>query len=145
MTRIASLPSLEDEAREMLHILELHWHRRYCPEEIRGNVKELLLQLKRTLARESADARFVVSTFRRLLRNEALEEELELANQVLKRMVAELSVVVVSILPFAFVTLPGVLALANHFGIELLPSERDTRHPEDRGEDTNGRSRLEVR
>ncbi len=121
MKRPALPASLEEEAREMLQVLELHWHRRYQPEEIRQKVVDLLERLRQVLSRDSADARFVASTYRRLLRHEALEEEVELANQVLKRMVAELSVVVVSVLPFAFITLPGLLALARHFGIELFP------------------------
>ncbi len=123
MTHLARLPELEEEARELVHMLNLHWHRRYHPEEVRQKVVELLEQLREVLSRDSADARFIVQTYHRLLRHEALEEEVELANQVLKRMVAELSVVVVSILPFAFVTLPGLLSLAHHFGIELFPPE----------------------
>ena len=120
----------EEDAREMLHVLELHWHRRYDPDQLRKKIVALLLELKRALARDSADARFVVGTYRRMLRHEALPSEIELADQVLKRMVAELSVVVVSILPFAFITLPGVLALARHFGIDLLPPEEDQADPD---------------
>lgn len=126
MTHLAKLPKLEEEARELVQLLNLHWHRRYHPEEVREKVVELLEQLKKVLSRDSADARFIVQTYHRLLRHEALEEEVELANQVLKRMVAELSVVVVSILPFAFITLPGLLSLAHHFGIELFPPESET-------------------
>lgn len=118
----------EEEAREMLHVLELHWHRRYDPGALHRKIVALLLELKRALARDNADARFVVRTYRRLLAHEALPGEVELADQVLKRMVAELSVVVVSILPFAFITLPGVLALARHFGIDLLPP-KETQGP----------------
>ncbi len=123
MTRLARLPKLEEEARELVQLLNLHWHRRYRPEEVRAKVVALLEELKQVLSRDTADARFVAQTYHRLLRHEALEEEVEIANQVLKRMVAELSVVVVSILPFAFITLPGLLSLAHHFGIELFPPE----------------------
>jgi len=124
MTRLATLPELEAEAHEMVRMLELHWHRRFQPQEIRQRVVALLERLKEALARDNADAHFVVQTYQRLLHHQALEEEVELANQVLKRMVAELSVVVVSILPFAFITLPGVLALARHYGVDLLPPEQ---------------------
>ncbi len=125
MTRLAILPELEREARDLVDVLEKHWHRRYQPRDIRQRIVTLLEELKRALARDTADAHFVVQTYHRLLRHEALEEEVELANQVLRRMVAELSVVVVSILPFAFITLPGLLALSRHFGIELFPPEAE--------------------
>ncbi len=122
--RLALDPAhLEEEARELLRVLEVHWHRRHSPQEVRRRVRELLLALRARLARDRDDARFILRTYRRLLRHEAMKEELELADRVLKRMVAELSVVVVSVLPFAFVTLPGLLALAHHFGIELMPPE----------------------
>lgn len=123
MTRLAALPELEREARDLVQVLEKHWHRRYQPHEIRQRIVTLLEALKKALARDTADARFVVQTYHRLLRHEALEEEVELTNQVLRRMVAELSVVVVSVLPFAFITLPGLLALSRHLGIELFPQE----------------------
>jgi hypothetical protein len=133
MIHLATLPKLEDEAREIMQMLEMHWHRRYRPAEIRQKVQRLLDQLQKVLARDSADARFVTDTYRRLMRHQALEEEVELANQVLKRMVAELSVVVVSILPFAFITLPGLVALSHHFGIQLFPpEERDGDTPDSR-------------
>ncbi len=129
MTRLAHLPALEAEAKELLRVLELHWRRRYRSGELHEKVKVLLLRLKEVLARDRADSQFVVSTYRRLLHHQALEEEVELADQVLKRMVAELSVVVVSVLPFAFVTLPSLLALARHFGIELFPRETEGENP----------------
>lgn len=122
----------EEEASEMLHVLHLHWHRRYCPEEIRSKLKELLQELKKVLASDRSDARFILCTYRRLFRHEVLTEELELANHVLQRMVAELSGVVVSVLPFSFITLPRVLALARHLGIDLLPAEEDGEKEEEK-------------
>ena len=99
--------SQEKEAVELLGALEQHWKHRYRPEEIRSKVIELLEALKSTLEHNTADTRFVVSTYRRLQKHLALDQEVELANQVLKRMVAELSTVVVSILPFAFAARHG--------------------------------------
>ena len=142
MTKLASLPPLEEEAREILRILDLHWHRRYRPEQVREKLKALLLELKKILARDRADARFVVTTFRRLLNHQALQGEVEIADQVLKRMVAELSVVIVSVLPFAFVTLPGVLALADHMGIQLLPPNGEKERRGEQAGDTSSASAI---
>jgi len=115
--------SQEKEARELISMLEQHWQHRYRPDEIRNRIMELLGALKLKLEQNTADTRFVVSTYQRLQRHLALDQEVELANQVLKRMVAELSTVVVSILPFALVTLPRIFSLAGYFGIDLLPDE----------------------
>ena len=124
-------PDWEENAREILHVLDLHWHRRYCPEEIRGKVRELLKHLEQVLDSDSADARFLLCTYRRLLGRDALPEELELANRVMQRMVAELSGDVVSVLPFSFITLPNMLALARHLGVDLLPEPGESQGKED--------------
>ena len=113
----------EVDASRLLQQLEQHWETRIQPDELRRRIIEMLLLIKRALARESADARFVVVTYRRILRHQAGKEEQARANEALKRLLGELSVMVVSILPFAFVTLPGLFALAHHFGIELLPED----------------------
>ncbi|HHD57414.1 MAG TPA: hypothetical protein ENK89_07050 [Desulfobulbaceae bacterium] len=109
----------------MLRQLEQHWRSDIRPKEVHRRIVNLLLLIKRALARDSADARFVVTTYRRILRHQAGKEEQARANEALKRILGELSVVTVSILPFAFVTLPGLFALARHFDIELLPGESD--------------------
>ena len=113
----------EEDAHRLLQRLQQHWEATLHPDEVRQQLIELLLLVKRALARDSADARFVVAVYRRTLAHEADDDEQARANAALKRMLTELGVVVVSILPFAFVTLPGLFALARYFGIDLLPEE----------------------
>ena len=116
---------LEGDAGQLLRQLEQHWRADIRPKEVHQRIINLLLLIKRALARDGADARLVVTTYRRLLRHQAGKKEQTQANEALKRILGELSVVTVSILPFAFVTLPGLFALARHFGIELLPGDPD--------------------
>jgi len=118
----------EADARQLLQQLEQHWETDIHPDEVRRRIIELLLLIKRALARDSADARFVMITYQRILKHQAKKEEQAQANEALKRLLGELSVMVVSILPFAFVTLPGLFALAHHFGIELLPEDQPRRN-----------------
>ena len=113
----------EGDAGQLLRQLEHHWHSDIRPKEVHRRIVNLLLLIKRALARDGADARFVVATYRRILRHQAGKTEQAQANEALKRILGELGVVTVSILPFAFVTLPGLFALAHHFGIELLPGD----------------------
>ena len=117
---------LEEDARQLLRQLEHHWRTDIRPNEVHRRIINLLLLIKRALERDGADARFVVATYRRMLKHQAGKEEQAQANEALKRILGELSVVAVSILPFAFVTLPGLFALAHHFGIELLPGDSDS-------------------
>ncbi len=116
---------LEGDAGQLLRQLEQHWRADIRPKEVHQRIINLLLLIKRALARDGADARLVVTTYRRLLRHQAGKKEQTQANEALKRILGELSVVTVSILPFAFVTLPGLFALARHFNIELLPTDPD--------------------
>ena len=116
---------LEGDAGQLLRQLEQHWRADIRPKEVHQRIINLLLLIKRALARDGADARLVVTTYRRLLRHQAGKKEQAQANEALKRIFGELSVVTVSILPFAFVTLPGLFALARHFGIKLLPGDPD--------------------
>jgi len=116
---------LEGDAGQLLRQLEQHWRADIRPKEVHQRIINLLLLIKRALARDGADARLVVTTYRRLLRHQAGKKEQTQANEALKRILGELSVVTVSILPFAFVTLPGLFALARHFDIELLPGDLD--------------------
>lgn len=116
-------PKWEKDAGQLLRQLEQHWYADIRPKEVHRRIINLLLLVKRALARDSADARFVVTIYRRILRHQAGKKEQAQANEALKRILGELSVVTVSILPFAFVTLPGLFALAHHFGIELLPGD----------------------
>jgi len=115
----------EGDAGRLLRQLEQHWHSDIRPKEVHRRIINQLLVIKQALARGGADARFVVDTYRRILRHQAEKSEQAQANEALKRILGELSVVSVSILPFAFVTLPGLFALAHHFGIELLPGDPD--------------------
>jgi len=112
------------EAKRLLHRLEQHWQPHYRPEELHQRLTEMLLTIKRALAQDSADARLVVATHRRmLLQHETDPKELERADKALKRLLKSLGVVVVGLLPLSFITLPALFALAHHFGIELLPDE----------------------
>jgi len=123
MKRLGIHPEWKEDAKQLMQLLEQHWHPELQPDEIRRQLIELLLLIKRELARNSADARLVVRTYRRIIRHQAGREEQARANEAMKRIIGELSVVIIGILPFSFVTLPGLFALAHRFGIELLPGE----------------------
>ncbi|HFD79052.1 MAG TPA: hypothetical protein ENK05_01505 [Gammaproteobacteria bacterium] len=115
----------EKDARQLLQRLEHHWRPHFAGEELRNQLRGTLRAIKRALARDSAEAREVVKTYRRVLRREAGKDEVERANRALLRFLRDMGVVTVGILPMSFITLPALFALAHHLGIELLPDAGD--------------------
>lgn len=111
------LPAYEFDIRSFLAQLR----QQYSAEEIRRQLSQLLTLLQRQLAGTSADARLVATTYRRVAQRKAEGHEIAAANQALRRLLAELGVAVVGILPGGFITLPALYAVARHYQIELVP------------------------
>jgi len=114
-------PGWEKDAGRLLQHLEKHWRSQYQAKELRQQLTSALLAVQRALEHDTEDARLIVVTYRRHLRHEAQPQELELANEALKRFLKSLGVAAVGLLPLSFITLPVLFGLARHLGIELLP------------------------
>lgn len=56
---------LEGDAGQLLRQLEQHWRADIRPKEVHQRIINLLLLIKRALARDGADARLVVTIYRR--------------------------------------------------------------------------------
>ena len=113
----------EKEARRLLKHLEQHWQTQYNRKELHRRLNRVLPLIRQALARDSKDTRKIIITYRRSLKHEVTAEEITQANAALARILTEMGTVVLSLMPLAFITLPGLFALARHFGIELLPGE----------------------
>lgn len=111
------LPHYEFDIRSLLGQLR----QQYSAEEIRRRFSQLLNLLQHKIAGSGADARLVATTYRRMVQRRAEEHEIEAANRALRRLLAELGVAVVGILPGGFITLPALYAVARHYRIELVP------------------------
>ena len=119
----------EKDARRLLKHLEQHWqvhYSHYSRKELHRRLNSVLPLIKQALARDSKDTRKIIITYHRSLKHEVTAEEITQANAALARILVEMGAIVVSLMPLAFITLPGLFALARHFDIELLP-EKSTR------------------
>ena len=113
----------EKEATELLARLERRWQAEYSPRELRQHLVGALHRLRRALARDTDDARLVVETYRQLLHHQATAETVQQANEALHRLLRDLGLAVLTLLPFSFITLPALFTLAHHLGIELASPE----------------------
>ena len=115
------------DAQQLLDHLEEHWREKYSVEELHAHLHHLLLELKDILEENSENAKRFTRTYLRFARGEKLShEEIQAANHALAELLEYLGLAVIGILPGAFITLPGLYALAHHFHVELLPNVSTT-------------------
>jgi len=111
------------DARQLLDNLEEHWREEYSVEELHAHLHHLLLELKDILKENTENTKLFTKTYLRFAKGEKLtREEMKTANHALAELLKYLGIAVIGILPGAFVTLPGLYALANHFKVDLLPA-----------------------
>ena len=110
------------DARQLIETLEEHWREKYTAEELHAHLHRLLLELKDILEENTQNTKLFASTYFRFAAGEKLtREEMKAANHALAELLKYLGMAVIGILPGAFITLPGLYALAEHFNIDLLP------------------------
>jgi hypothetical protein len=110
------------EARQLLDHLEEYWRKKYTAEQLHTQLHHLLLELKDILQENTQNTKTFSRTYLRFAAGERLgREEMDAANHALAELLKYLGMAVIGILPGAFVTLPGLYALAKHFDIDLLP------------------------
>ncbi|HEC07143.1 MAG TPA: hypothetical protein ENJ12_09835 [Thiolapillus brandeum] len=117
-----SLSSHHIDARQLLEHLEEHWREKYTVEELHAHLHHMLLELKDILEENTENTKLFTKTYLRFATGEKLShEEMQAANHALAELLKYLGMAVIGILPGAFITLPGLYALANHFNVDLLP------------------------
>lgn len=126
------LPHHEFDVRVLLAQLR----RQYSAEEVRHGLSKLLVMLRHRLAGSGTDVRLVAATYHRIAQHKADKHELEAANQALRRLLADLGVAVVGILPGGFITLPALYALARHYRVEVVAGAVATHEPEQTNADS---------
>jgi len=111
---------LDHEVAQAVTTLETH----LGAAEARRVLRQALTGVQEQLAGSSKDARLVAHGYRQLVLRHAEAQEMAEANKALGRLLKELGVATISVLPFAFVSLPAMFALARYFHIELLPDRK---------------------
>ena len=96
------------------------------PEHLSRDLHAQLRELEALIAREGQAGQRMARTYAAYLRGEATQAEMAAANAELRRLLALLGVGTLAMLPFAFVALPAIMRLADHFDIRLLPEPPDS-------------------
>jgi len=81
-----------------------------------------MVQLKIALRQEKQETREMLVIYRRYTQRQASKEELKIANAQFVDILKGLGLGVFAILPFAPITIPVMVKLAQKVGVELLPS-----------------------
>ena len=113
----------ENDGARLLARLERHWQARYTPRQLRRHLLVALGTLREALARDTGDARLVLETYRQLLHRRATAQAVEEANEALRRLLKDLGLAILALLPLSFITLPALFALAHRLGMDLVPPE----------------------
>ena len=86
-----------------------------------GRVKKIIDFLKEKLAEETGPSRAMLKTYSDYIKDEATDEELEKANNQLNELLKDLSLGLMTVIPFAPITIPMIAKFAKKHNIDLLP------------------------
>jgi len=89
-------------------------------------IKKLSL-LEQALADESHETVAMVKTYLRFTRGEANAEEMEHANEQFRDLLKALGLGILFALPLGSITLPLIVKLGQHFGIDIIPKSHRNR------------------
>ena len=86
-----------------------------------GRVKKIIDFLKEKLAEETETSRAMLKTYSDYVKGEATDEELDKANNQLNEILKDLSLGLMTLIPFAPITIPMIAKFAKKHNIDLLP------------------------
>gem|GEM_PF-3561907 len=101
--------------------IESHYRDHEDSRRLRDQAVEMLERIRPVLAEERAETRQMLATYRRYVRGEASEAEMEVANEQFRELLKLTGLGALATLPFAPVTLPAMVKVGHHFGIEIIP------------------------
>ena len=83
--------------------------------------KKIIAFLKEKLAEETEPSRNMLKTYSDYIKDEATDEDLEKANNQLNELLKDLSLGLMTVIPFAPITIPMIAKFAKKYDIDLLP------------------------
>ena len=86
-----------------------------------GRVKKIIDFLKEKLTEETESSRAMLKTYSDYVKGEATDEELDKANNQLNEILKDLSLGLMTLIPFAPITIPMIAKFAKKHNIDLLP------------------------
>ena len=86
-----------------------------------GRAKKITAFLKEKLTEETESSRAMLKTYSDYIKGEATDEELDKANNQLNELLKDLSLGLMTVIPFAPITIPVIAKFAKKYDIDLLP------------------------
>ena len=86
-----------------------------------GRIKKIIDFLKEKLTEETEASRTMLKTYSNYVKGEVSDEELEKANHQLNELLKDLSLGLMTVIPFAPLTIPVIAKFAKKHNIDLLP------------------------
>ena len=86
-----------------------------------GRIKKIIDFLKEKLTEETESSRAMLKTYSDYVKGEATDEELDKANNQLNEILKDLSLGLMTLIPFAPITIPMIANFAKKHNIDLLP------------------------
>jgi len=90
--------------------------------EYKRNLIKSLFRLKSALAQESIETKEMLEIYFRFTHGKASSDDMARANAQFRDLIKTSGLGVFAVLPFAPVTIPLIVKIGRHFGIEILPS-----------------------
>ena len=87
-----------------------------------GRVKKIIAFLKEKLSEETESSRDMLKTYSDYIKDEASDEDLEKANYQLNELLKDLSLGLMTVIPFAPITIPMIAKFAKKYDIDILPA-----------------------
>ena len=87
-----------------------------------ARAKKIIAFLKEKLAEETEPSRNMLKTYSDYIKDEATDEDLEKANNQLNELLKDLSLGLMTMIPFAPITIPMIAKFAKKYDIDLLPA-----------------------
>ena len=95
-------------------------------------IEKVLIFLKETLIIETTEAREMLKVYYDYTKGNASDEDLESANKNLNKILKDLSFGLLTVIPFAPITIPLIAKFADKHGIDILPEWfKETLNPKD--------------
>ena len=86
-----------------------------------GRVKKIIDFLKEKFTEETESTRTMLKIYSDYVKGEANDEDIEIANKQLNEILKDLSFGLMTVIPFAPITIPMIAKFAKKHNIDLLP------------------------
>ncbi len=91
-------------------------------QKIKARIKSDLFIVKEALAKETDETKEMIITYMKFSQGKASKKEMKLANKQFQSFLKTIGLGTLAVLPLAPFTIPLIVKLGRHFGIDIIPN-----------------------